>query len=535
MRAPRDAATVKKGTSVIKGHVFSSERRPLRRAQIRLVSGDPRDAVTTNTGIEGEYELRELPAGRYTVHATRSGYLPAQYGQQTYGEPGTPVEVANGATVEKIDFVLARAGVISGRVTDETGEPASGVDIRAMQLQFFQGRKRIVPVAGSVVHVDTDDTGQYRLTGLPPGEYLVGGRLRDTWMSDETEPQMLSYAPSYFPGTADAAEARRVKIGSGQEVGAIDFPLVPVRAAVLSGTAVAADGSPLSAGSIMLTQEIMGPGGGTMGFAGNAAISKDGTWTVRDIPPGAYVIRATGSVGDRPSETAVLPVEVNGADLDGLIVTADPGGILSGRIVTDTGEPLPASGSRISVAPTPLSMQTGMMRQTPGQADGVAGPDGRFTRKSMSGPVVIRTLGLPRGWTIKTIDIGGGDYAGLPVDVRPGQTVANITIVISKTLPALAGLVIGADSKPASATVLFFPVQSSRWIEAGGNQRTTRTDRAGTYRFDAVRPGEYFIVALEAMQQWQMNDPDFLAEQQKRAVKVTIGGEPVTLELKVVR
>jgi hypothetical protein len=201
MRAQRDPATVKKGTAVIKGHVFTAEGRPLRRAQIRATAGDSRDAVTTTTGLEGEYELRELPAGRYTAHATRSGYLPAQFGQRGYGEPGTPVEVANAATVEKIDFVLARAGVVSGRVSDETGDPAAGVDIRAMQLQFFRGRKRIVPVSTSVVHVTTDDTGQYRLTGLPPGEYFIAGRLRDTWMSDEKEPQMLSYASTYFPGT----------------------------------------------------------------------------------------------------------------------------------------------------------------------------------------------------------------------------------------------------------------------------------------------------------------------------------------------
>src|SRR5688572_24797897 len=190
MRAPRDPATVKKGTAVIKVHVFTPEGRPLRRAQIRAVAGDPRDAVTTTTGLEGEYELRELPAGRYIVHATRSGYLAAQHGQRGYGEPGAPVEVAAAAAVEKIDFVLSRAGVVGGRVTDETGEPAAGVDIRAMQLQHFRGRKRIVPVSTGMVHVLTDDTGQYRLTGLPPGEYLIAGRLRDTWMSDEKEPQM---------------------------------------------------------------------------------------------------------------------------------------------------------------------------------------------------------------------------------------------------------------------------------------------------------------------------------------------------------
>ena len=109
MPAPRDPATVKKGTAVIKGHVLTAEGRPLRRAQIRVAGDDPRDALSTTSGLEGEYELRELPAGRYTVQATRVGYLRAQYGQREYGEPGIPIEVANGATVEKIDLTMMRA------------------------------------------------------------------------------------------------------------------------------------------------------------------------------------------------------------------------------------------------------------------------------------------------------------------------------------------------------------------------------------------------------------------------------------------
>jgi protocatechuate 3,4-dioxygenase beta subunit len=75
-----------------------------------------------------------------------------------------------------------------------------------------------------------------------------------------------------------------------------------------------------------------------------------------------------------------------------------------------------------------------------------------------------------------------------------------------------------------------------RWIEAAGNQRTARTDASGTYRFDAVRPGEYFVIAVDSMQQWQMNDPEFLTEQQKRATRVAVGDvELPPLDLKVVR
>src|SRR5687767_8936775 len=109
----------RKGTAVIKGHVRGADGRALRRAAVSVRGAGLTNARIVSTGLEGEYEIPELPPGRYTVAATRGGYLRAEYGQRHHGEQGTPVEVAAGATLEKIDLVMERAGVVSGRVTDE--------------------------------------------------------------------------------------------------------------------------------------------------------------------------------------------------------------------------------------------------------------------------------------------------------------------------------------------------------------------------------------------------------------------------------
>jgi hypothetical protein len=430
---------------------------------------------------------------------------------------------------------MSRAGVVSGRVTDETGEAVAGVDMRAMQMQFFQGQKRLVPVATWPLHVTTDETGQYRLTGLPPGEYVIAGRLRDTWTSDEKEPQTLTYAPSYFPGTADPLEARKVKIAAGQEAGAIDFSLLPVRAARISGTAFASDGTPLARARIVLSQEIMGPSGGTVGFAGNALADESGAWSIREVAPGDYVIRASSEGGDRPAETAVLPVTVTGTDLEGLVVSADAGGLITGRLVTDAGDPLPPTGPRVTISTGLTSMVSGGVRPALGKDDGVVGPDGGFSRKTPSGSVVLRVSGLPRGWAVKSIDVGGRDYSGLPIDVPAGQSVAGVTVVVSSRLPSLTGRLLTADATAAAGIALLFPADPLRWIEAAANQRIARADGSGRYVFDAVRPGEYFLVAVDSMETWQMNDPDFLGPLRERASKLTIGSEAVTLDLKVIR
>ena len=163
------------------------------------------------TGLEGEYEITELPAGRFTLSARRGGYLHSDYGQRRYGEPGKPLEVTADATLEGIDFTMERAAVISGRLTDEIG-PASGErSMWAMQSQFYRGKRQVVPVSAG--HVTSDDTGLYRLTWSSAWR-IRGRRLPcQTWVSDGRDKQLLAYAPSYFPGTpldrrSGAREAR---------------------------------------------------------------------------------------------------------------------------------------------------------------------------------------------------------------------------------------------------------------------------------------------------------------------------------------
>src|SRR5437867_3005990 len=96
---PRDPrAPVVTGTAAIRGRILASDTgRPLRRARIQVtapeLAGDER---MTSTNAEGRYEIKDLPAGRYTVTVTRSGYLRLSYGQRRPYEQGKPLQVATG-------------------------------------------------------------------------------------------------------------------------------------------------------------------------------------------------------------------------------------------------------------------------------------------------------------------------------------------------------------------------------------------------------------------------------------------------------
>jgi hypothetical protein len=67
------------------------------------------------------------------------------------------------------------------------------------------------------------------------------------------------------------AVAQRIKVGVGQEVGAIDFALVPARTSRVSGTVFDAAGAPVANEPVTLSQEIMGPQGGATFPSSNTA------------------------------------------------------------------------------------------------------------------------------------------------------------------------------------------------------------------------------------------------------------------------
>ena len=68
----------------IKGRVVAGDSgRPLRRAVITVTSPAlGTENRTASTGLDGRYEIKDLPAGRYTIRVQRSGYLGLQYGQR---------------------------------------------------------------------------------------------------------------------------------------------------------------------------------------------------------------------------------------------------------------------------------------------------------------------------------------------------------------------------------------------------------------------------------------------------------------------
>ena len=120
---PRDPRQVEaaRGTAVVRGTIVAADTgSPIRRAQVRL-SGQGVPGRVATTDERGRFEIKELPAGRYSVTASKGGFVSLQYGQRRPSESGTPLDLGDGQILDKVVIGLPRGSVITGRITDEYG------------------------------------------------------------------------------------------------------------------------------------------------------------------------------------------------------------------------------------------------------------------------------------------------------------------------------------------------------------------------------------------------------------------------------
>jgi hypothetical protein len=527
--------TFAKGTATITGRVVSAATgRPLRRAQVRLVAPElGRAARTVTADPEGRFTAADLPAGRYSITASAAGHLAVQHGEERSGGGGTPYQLKDGETAE-IGFSLPRAGRITGRVSDETGEPAGALTVHILERRFFQGRQRLVPLpvgAQPMPMLRTDDNGLYRMHGLPPGSYYVMATSRESWASEEDPKVSYAHATTYYPGVADEAMAQPIRVGPGQDVVGMDFNLVAVRAARVSGTAFRTNGQPAGRASVTIEQHVLGPRAFSVNILTQTTAAGDGTWAFERLPPGDYVVRLAIRETEGDPEGGGVPIAVREADIDGVMLAADPGAVISGVVITDDGAALPPS---LTVTTNADEGFFAAVNVRPGAETGRIDGDGRFSRRGSSGPVRVHVSVLPPGWSIRNVEIDGEDFADRLLVLDRGQRLEGVRVVLTRRFPTLTGSLTDDRGTLAAGTVLLFPADESRWLQQGA--MVTRPDQAGVYRFSNVRPGEYLVAAVAVLEPGQSGDPEFLASLRSDAAPVTLReGEHPTHNLRVAR
>jgi uncharacterized protein (DUF2141 family) len=569
----REAAVAPQvGTALISGVVVTSGERPepVRRAQVTLgggaALGGSRVVVTDATG---RFEFTRLPAGRYSLSASKPAFLTTNYGARQPGRPGISINVTDGQKASDLRLSLVRGAVIAGTIRDEHGQPLNGATMEVLRYRTVNGERRLQRYG---LGETTDDRGTYRFFELEPGDYVVaasmrsmGGNARVTteaeWRSAlqtlqrtagrggavAARPATVSFAPVFYPGTADAANATSVTVRAEEERTGVDFAFQLVPTARVEGTVVNPAG-PLPPNTEVRVVNVRPAGLGYVDFGLIFPLKPrpDGTFMFSGLVPGQYALAATttGAAGGRgrgaasgDSLWATAELAINGTDVTNVVLTLQPGMTVSGTVsfnATSLAAPSQA-GTRVTLTPILTGSEISV-----GQLTATSAPDGSFTLSGvMPGRYFVRALpptGTP-GWLMRSAVVGGRDTADDGLDVRAGENVSGIAITFSDRPGELTGVLQDATGRAApDYFIILFAADKAHWRTGTRRIQQARPSTDGRFTFRNLLPGDYCLAAVTDVESGEWFDPAFLAQLVGGSITLAIAeGEKKTQDIRIAR
>lgn len=523
---PRAAAA--QGSAVIRGRVVAADTgAALRRCRVTC--------TTSGTGVQrriavtdgnGRFEFGNLPANRYFVSVERTGYAGATFGAKPgHPRPG-PIDLVKDEVFAQADFRLMKGGIITGRITDDRGDPV--VDV--MVTTGRRSSRGFTPLTSGY----TDDQGVYRLWGLPAGSFYVLSRPERADIMTADGDAISSVA--FYPGVPSLAQAGAVTVRVGEEVAAIDFQVVPSRLARVTGMALDSTGQPASAarGAIVSLNEATGSRTTVESFV----VARSGAFDIVRLPPGVYQAWVMAARGHALNELGTGEFTTHGEDLT-LSITTTQASKVVGVLQSETGT-FPRGDGALRV--TAVAVDSGTidpsLMTTPGETRlGTVRANGEFELPVFPGRTVLQVIGLPAGWQVRSILVGGRDVTGTPILVAHGADVTKVQVVVSNQFADVSGHVVDHSGQPAQAAyVVLLPKERNQWMPGGVPGYSDRANQRGRFRITNLVPGEYLLIALD-----EPDDPDrltdhgYLDQLRRDAVPVvvpTTTGAPLTLTIK---
>jgi hypothetical protein len=344
---------------IVTGHVYCGDTHQLARfasvivQPLELTGSTGKDHVTavemptaTHTDFDGKFTVSNLLPGSYLVLAWLPGYVGPFAQIKTGEEPARVlqalktvlprIEVKN-HLVTTIDVTLVRGAVVSGSVAYDDGSPAVGFQMNL--LNPFGAEKSGQTVQLGISSSDfqgfdiTDDTGQYRLSGVLPGSYVVaatqhGGSPRGCGIASGSCAIMMA-DPNFRIHSGNSLrlkDSKAFSIVEGEQRNGVDL-VIPLRHLhQVAGVVVAeSDGHVLKRGFVELL------------YADDHSVAQkthlnndDGTFVLGFVQDGEYLlhVRAVDAATGAPTGNAwtyqdkIMPIEIT-ANVTDLIISLD--------------------------------------------------------------------------------------------------------------------------------------------------------------------------------------------------------------------
>jgi hypothetical protein len=495
------------------------------------------------TDAQGRFLFRLAAAG-IRLSATRPGYfyrLPWDPAAEQTVESALSVPAAH--TPVALTIPLWPAAEIWGTIVDQAQRPVVGVTVRADATPWHGGARQQLSTT-------SDDRGQYRISDVRPGSYVVSARtplltseparlaaenrpgidpglaaMRDRvpvldlggWFvqvpptissaepfRDEVAGSLIVSRPIYYSDTTDPSTARVLALRPGQSVGGIEFVLPLEAGHAIQGT-VRADGVPRpgfrvlavlrSSSDVAVSPAVV---------VASSTSDAQGHFYLAGVASGAYHVVASSRrpVGRAQAVQDFLwaeaEVDVHASDVKGVDLTLMnlPPFHAVVSSVGDARTPLVPTlvSLRMEVDPRGLEAGPGLVRFAPDA-------DGRLDLSQLVPGEYAMQVGPPPGWVVHSLAIDGKPIAGRTI-LRSSRSASVLRLnLTSEHGSALVTVRPNSDGANGSShVVVLFPAQRDTWSRAGQDIdrfRLTAVSSAGRAEFSGVLPGDYLTAAID--------------------------------------
>jgi hypothetical protein len=541
LQSKSDSQSASARPGKISGHVYRADNgQPISKAIVTLFLGATRTPDrTTRTEADGSYSFLNVDVNTYAVEATRSGYVDGFFredGEKSDLNRISHIDLAAGQSREKIDIRLGLAGVIAGQIADSDGEPVFGLQVFAIRPSYSEGGRTTEYELGQT---RTDDRGEYRLAGLKPGSYLIraGGAAKQT--GSITEGRAWNFAPAYFPGFPQAAEAQTVKVEAGAEVDGIDLQVVSASRNTFKITVRLPEGFKIVPQiSVLLGDETITDAPPLRNYDLN-------TVTFPGLTPGKYTIvvrelealPAPSAASSTPSETrsqfpfrvmiGSAPASIEDADANVSIQMSETGRVRGKLMMEKTKKP------DFSETNIDLEARVGLgsvIESSDPQVE--TEPNGAFTiRNILPGSYFFTLDERQEEAYLKEVTCDGKDYTWQPLEIEAGTALDDCRVTISSEWGTITGMVLDGGKALSGIRVVAIP-QLRALRENPEYTMTETTDSDGQFQMK-VTPGDYFLFAVRPNDQDSYYALDFAERNLASAERVSVkSGDTKTVVLK---
>jgi hypothetical protein len=498
----------------ISGSVVSVAGEPLKNASLTLTMQQPPrnpgapappqpQPFSASSDAQGNFIFEDLEPGVYFICSDKPGYLrTCRRENSTRGD----LDLAAGQTLTGIAIKMTPQGVISGKVTDEYGDPYPNAQVSAARWGYVGGHKQLQPAGRGTSNVE----GAFAIGSLAAGSYYITFAPQPVSVSPaaiQKGPEE-TFVTTYYPSVTGASSAIAVQVTAGEATRGIDIRMHKTHAYRIRGK-VAGSSSEAAPSSISVLLYA------SAGAGLRPTTLQDGVFDYEGVLPGLYSLLATAR--GAAYGVARQTVTVGSADVDDLVLRLGPGAEITGTIsIEGSAPPLPQQQPPV-VSLTPTVGTSG------GTNYDLQAPDGGKFAIHQVPPAVyqVNVVRLPPGTYLKSILFGGQDVSKAPLDLTSGSG-GTMNVTLSPHAGDIGGVVHGAQGMPLPDVLVTLWTPGAAVEGVPDFTRSTTTDANGQFKFASLPPGEYRVAAWEQVDYGLALAPDFRIEFDSQAAAVKL-------------